>query len=80
MASIRYICDVCGKELAVHEAYHEDSQDFCEFHFCSGLWDTLKKQRDSLQQWLESTHLKRLRELDDQLQALQERIQRLNPQ
>lgn len=73
MAIKTVICDVCGVVMLVAEAsYDSGTGDFlCDEHYRQRRLEDAKAKRKELADWLEVTHLARLRELDEQIARLE---------
>lgn len=73
MAKKTVICDVCGLEMEASKAHYDigSERDLCDAHFRAAQLEAAKAERDKLIEWLEATHLKRLRELDQCIAELE---------
>jgi hypothetical protein len=66
-------CDVCGKRMPPESAFYDvgSERDLCAEHYREAMLAEAKSERAALAEWLESTHLKRLRELDSRIAELE---------
>ena len=73
MAKKTVTCDVCGIEMNAGDAYWDtgNERDLCAEHYRQTKLTEAKERRDALQSWLDSTHLKTLRELDEEIAKLE---------
>jgi hypothetical protein len=72
MAAKTLICDECGLEMPAADARRDigSEQDLCVTHYRQRKLEQAKADRKHLQDWLDLTHLKRLRELDAEIAEL----------
>ncbi len=73
-------CDVCGKRMRAEESFYDvgSEQDLCAEHYRETLLTEAKRERADLAEWLESTHLKKLRDFDARISELES--QTIQPQ
>jgi len=66
-------CDVCGERMPSEIARFDvgTERDLCEEHYFIAKIEDAKQEKETLVRWLESTHLKRLRELDQKIVLLE---------
>jgi hypothetical protein len=66
-------CDICKKVIPVEEAQFDvgNEWDLCPEHFKEQTLIQAKQKRAELATWLENTHLKNLRELDELIAELE---------
>ena len=68
-------CDGCGKVGTSDEIYTDhDGRDLCATCAQSAKLSDLKQQHASKKEWLESTHLKELRELEKQIADIEREL------
>jgi hypothetical protein len=73
MATASVTCDVCGLKMPAADAKRDigSEQDLCVTHYRQRQLEQAKADRKYLQEWLDATHLKRLRELDARIAELE---------
>jgi hypothetical protein len=64
-------CDRCGFTGPDSEFPQSYGEDFCAKCFKDVLLENLRRKRADKQQWLDDTHLKELKNLDDQIAELE---------
>jgi hypothetical protein len=72
MATASVTCDVCGLKMPATDAKRDigSERDLCSHHYREAKLQEALAERVRLQEWLDATHLKRLRELDTKIAAL----------
>jgi len=72
-------CDWCGKEGKGDEFYHSgDGDDLCEKCNIENEINSLQRQIQDKEDWLESTHLKTLKEMKAHVKEKQLQLSKLN--
>lgn len=77
---IQLQCDVCGKLGGAEDISTDyDGRDLCAFHAKAAHLSDLKQEHASKKEWLESTHLKNLRDLEKQIADIERELSAESP-
>jgi hypothetical protein len=82
MSKVTVKCDDCGLVLNAENAFFDSSEglDLCEFHHIERRLTKALRERDEKQKWLEDTHLRDIKTMNEKISELRTRYAELSPE